>query len=114
MITMVCPVKKTKIMSTGFSVQTLFDEADACPGNLSIDNDQPVGTFTFDQFSKQATYAGLSDVKSISVYNLAGQEVLNLNGDSNGIIDLSSLNKGMHIVKLVHAQGILTRKIVIG
>lgn len=113
MIYKICNDKKTELMSTTLTIQQLFDEADECPGNLTIENNESVFKINFDQISKQLSLIGFSDVSNVVLMNVSGQIVLSLNYLDSDIIDLSNLNKGVYIVQIKHSAGIYKKKIAL-
>jgi hypothetical protein len=91
----------------------LYQEADDCPGNLSVSDIEAIGNVYVNQVLKQLVIQGFNDVQNISVFNLAGQKTLDLNSVISGSVDLSDLNKGMYVVQLNHSGGLFTKKILI-
>ena len=100
-------------MSTSYSAQTLFDEANDCAGNLSVLETKTRASLFLDQISKQVKLSGFTDVTNISIFNLAGQETLKQVGASNNCVDVSALSPGVYIVKVENADGIFSKKIVV-
>ncbi|MFT4603230.1 MAG: thiol-disulfide isomerase/thioredoxin [Arenicella sp.] len=113
MVMKVCSDKTVELMSTSYSTQTLFDEANDCAGNLSVVETKTEGSLYLDQINKQVKLTGFTTVTNISIFNLAGQETLKLTGDSNNTVDVSALSPGMYIVKVENADGAVSKKIVI-
>jgi len=113
MVMKVCSDKTTELMSTSDSVDDLFQAADACAGNLSITDEVETGTVNLDQINKQLQLKGFNDITNVSLFNLMGQKALEVNTTSNNLVDVSSLSKGMYVVKLKHAAGEFSTKIVV-
>ena len=115
MVMKICSDKTTELMSTSYTVEQLFQEADDCAGTLSAG---PVaetkGTTYFDPVSKQLKLNGFNNVTNIDLYNMAGQKITGFNGASGDIVDLSSLSPGMYIVNLKHAGGVYRTKVLVG
>lgn len=113
MVMKVCTDKTTELMSTNYTVSELFDEADDCAGNLSLDNPTEKGIIYFDQTTKFLKYEGFNLISAIAVYNLSGQEVMNIKSDSAGSVDLSFLTSGMYVLHLEDASGTYNEKIFV-
>jgi len=113
MVMKVCTDKTTELMSTGDSVQELFDAADACEGNLSVDDPIATGELYLDNVNQQVVMNGFTAVTNISIYTLAGQQAINLSEDSNGLVDVSELNPGMYIFHVENANVVFMKKIMI-
>jgi len=113
MVMKVCSDKTVELMSTGYSVAELFQEADDCAGALGVSKVVETGSVYIDQINKQLNLKGFKDVKNISIYNLMGQEAFKTGSVSNGKIDVSSLSKGMYVVQLEHSSGTYSEKIMI-
>lgn len=113
MVMKICTDKTTELMSTSYTVADLFQEADECPGNLALKETQIEGSVYLDQINKQLKIQGFNELTNISVFNLAGQKILNVDSNSNGIVDVASLKNGMYVVHLAYAEGVFSKKILI-
>ncbi|NHM01204.1 T9SS type A sorting domain-containing protein [Flavobacterium difficile] len=57
--------------------------------------------------------SSLENIEAISIYNVIGQEVMNLKvNDSNAVLDVSSFQKGLYIVKTISAGKISSSKFI--
>ena len=113
MVMKVCTDKTTELMSTNYSVAELFQEADDCAGNLSFDEKGESGTVYFDQISREIKLAGFNLITNVSIFNLAGQDVMNQGADNNNSIDASSLKLGMYVVQVENEGGVFSKKVMI-
>lgn len=55
--------------------------------------------------------SSIHDIKSIHIFNMAGQEVKNLKEKSD-TIDISDLANGMYVVKVKTTEGIMSKKLI--
>ena len=113
MIMKVCSDKTVELMSTGYTVQELFDEADDCAGTLDIDVDKVDGTVSLDLINQQIALRGFDEVVNIVVYNISGQKVLSQAKNVDNVIDVSLLNDGLYIIQFEHSKGLTSEKIII-
>jgi len=113
MVMKVCTDKKVELMSTSYSVADLYQKADDCPGNLGVEDLAETGSVYVDLINQQLLLQGFQAVTNLSIYNLAGQEVLHLAQDSDSKVDISSLTKGMYVLQLEHANGMYSEKILV-
>ena len=51
-------------------------------------------------------------IERVEIYNLNGKQVLNINFQNNQPIDVSSLTKGLYLVKVKTESGSLTKKLI--
>ena len=109
----ICPDKLVELMSTNMSTQDLWDEANACTGNLSIESQNFNGKIYYDAFHKQMNYLGFDQVSNITIFNIAGQKVLDVNPENKSIVDVTALSKGMFVIQISHAQGLTSKKFVV-
>lgn len=57
--------------------------------------------------------SSLENIETVSVYNVIGQEVMNLKvNDSNAVLDVSSFQKGLYIVKTISEGKISSSKFI--
>ena len=54
----------------------------------------------------------LAKIEQIIIYNLNGKQILKVDFQENQPIDVSSLAKGMYLVKLQTENGSLTKKMI--
>ncbi|MEX1002237.1 MAG: T9SS type A sorting domain-containing protein [Crocinitomicaceae bacterium] len=113
MVIKVCSDKKTELMSTGYDVAELYQEAHDCPGALGIETFEDVQKIYVDQVNKLIKWSGFEQIKRILAYNVNGQEVLNYNGNTNGSLNVAELKKGIYVVRIEHSEGVFTKKIML-
>lgn len=113
MVMKICTDKTTELMSTSYSVAELFQEADDCAGNLSFDEPEVFESIYVDQLNKRLKLMGFDNVSNLSIYNLSGQEVLNLATEFDGFIDLSSFDQGMYFIKIESETGLFSEKFLV-
>ena len=113
MIMKVCNDKTVELMSTGYSVATLFQEADDCAGNLGVALNQSEQTIIHDAYNQKLILEGFAEISNLSIYNLMGQQVLNNQGSMNNSIELIGLKEGVYIVQIEHALGTISKKIIV-
>ncbi|MBO7625221.1 MAG: T9SS type A sorting domain-containing protein, partial [Bacteroidales bacterium] len=93
-----------------------LDNNIACAEITDIDL-VPTTTKTLNFFPKPAnTYINVENAagSQISVYNIAGQEVLSVESDeANETINVSNLNAGLYIVRMVNGNEVSTAKVSI-
>ena len=57
--------------------------------------------------------SSLENIEAISIYNVIGQEVMNLKVNaSNAVLDVSSFQKGLYIVKTISEGKISSSKFI--
>jgi hypothetical protein len=100
-------------MSNNFTTQDLLDKADECPGTLGVEKIQVTRSVFLDQASKQLVLKGFTDVKKIFIFNLMGQKTVELNAIIGGSIDVSNLDKGLYVIQVEDANGIVKEKILL-
>lgn len=113
MVMKVCSDKTTELMSTNYTVQELFDEADDCAGNLSLNPNELNGAIYFNASLQQIVLDGFNQIESVSVYNSIGQQVMYKQLPENQTLNTSELTSGLFIVKVHSQAGTLTEKIII-
>ena len=113
MIYKICPDKTTELMSTGFSVAQLYQEADDCPGTLSIDEVQTTGEVYVDQTNELLVLNNFEGINRIQIFSALGQQ-MNLTKDlENNSVDLSPLKTGVYFLRIEHTKGTFTQKFYI-
>lgn len=89
----------------------------ACAEITDIDLGIPTTTNTLNVFPNPAnTYINVENAagSQISVYNIAGQEVLSVeSAEANETINVSNLNAGLYIVRVVNGNEVSTAKVSI-
>ena len=113
MIMKVCSDKTVELMNTSYSVSQLYQEADDCAGTLGIEEEVETGSIYLNNSTQQIKLEGFDNVGNVTIYNLAGQSVLNTVPDSNSSVDASVLSSGLYVVNVVHATGTYTTKVFV-
>lgn len=111
MVMKICTDKRTELMSTSYSIQELFNEADDCPGNLSLDESAQATWIYLNDVSQQIELYGFQEVSKIQLFNLMGQEVLSMDESLADKIDVSHLKSGVFIARIQYAGGFYQKKI---
>ena len=108
----VCPDKLTERMSTSLTVAELYQKVQECPP-LSVEEPVLSGKVYIDQLNKSLSIENYTDVNSVNIVNLQGQNVLSLTEMENGIVSLNDLNSGVYLFQLNTNQGAVVKKMIL-
>lgn len=100
---MVCPDRSLKRVPTSFDATQLYDGLADCDW-LAVEEEVLSGKVYVDG-SKNLIIENYSDVKSVRVTNLQGQEVLAVNSVENGTVSLDALPTGVYLFLLETDKG---------
>jgi len=107
----ICPDKTTELMSISLSTSQLFDKADACPGALSIEeNEEPIEIIV-DNTNQRVYMKNSKGFKSLNVISITGQILNHIEGTNISSFDVSQLAKGVYLLQIEHAGGTIVKKI---
>jgi thiol-disulfide isomerase/thioredoxin len=113
MIYKICPDKTTKLMSTGLSVAQLYQEADDCPGTLSVSSDIEIDDFNAFYANGKVVYPKLEQLKALSIVNSIGQQMVKSEDVDSGLLDVSNLSSGVYFVQAVFNQKTTIQRVFI-
>lgn len=110
LVYMVCPDKTTKVMSTSLTPAELYAEADACPGELSIESIQNNEELIVHQVNDQLIVQGADATSELVLISSVGQIQLRSTGNQ---LDISSISAGVYFLKIKSGMLEYSRKIYI-
>lgn len=113
MVIKVCPDKTVELMSTSLSVAQLYQEADDCPGTLSVQSDAELEDFHTYFSNGELIYTDLDGINYIEVINSIGQSIVGVPSNSNGRIEVTDFASGFYFVKASGEVGTIVQRVYI-
>ena len=108
----ICPDKTTELMFTYHTVADLFQAADDCAGELSVEDELEIsGTVHVDYTNQQIVLQNFETISSIAITGTTGQQrIISVDTEQ---VDISNLPAGVYFVQVMTESGPVVKKIVL-
>ena len=89
------------------------DVFNTCPSTASVDDNNILDAQVYpNPTTGLLTISSAEAISAVEVYNVIGKRVLQVTNVVNNSVDVSSLSKGMYILKIASGDSIATKKII--
>ena len=86
----------------------------ACYANYAVDETDPMGLALYPNPSNGLTMVQAEGIRQVTVFTLAGQQVLDLQAEGNAVLlDLEGRESGVYFVRINTDRGVYVRKLVL-
>jgi thiol-disulfide isomerase/thioredoxin len=109
----ICTDKTTELMDISYSTADLFQNADACPGALTIDENEEVIEIVVDNKNKKIILKNIKKLKSLNIIDVTGQIIKRTEGNNNNSLDTSLLANGIYLLQIEDTRGSVVKKVFI-
>lgn len=113
MVYKLCTDKTTELMDISYSTAELFQEADSCPGALTLEENEESLEIVLDNTNQKIVLKNIQKIKSLKVVNITGQIIKRIEGINSNSFDISFLTNGIYLLQIEHAGGTVVKKICI-
>jgi len=99
-----------RVHTAGVNATDVFN---TCPSTASLDKNNTLNAQVYPNPTTGLIFIStIENISGVAVYNLIGKKVLQATNMVNNSIDVSSLSKGMYILKIAGENSIATKKII--
>lgn len=109
----ICPDKTLERVMTSESVPQLYEKVQECQKGLSIEQGMEQGSLRIDHIGKRLILEGYQKMNGITITDMQGQTVMNVNSLGNASIDLSSLTSGIYLFGVRTENGTVNKKLLL-
>ena len=113
MVYKICTDKTTELMDISYSTAELFQKADACPGALTVNENEETIEIVVDNINQKIVFKNINKLKSLNVINITGQIIKRIEGNNSNSFDTSFLTNGIYLLQIEHTEGSVVKKIYI-
>ena len=99
-----------RVHTAGVNASDVFN---TCPSTASVDDNNILDAQVYpNPTTGLLTISSAEAISAVEVYNVIGKRVLQVTNVVNNSVDVSSLSKGMYILKIASGDSIATKKII--
>ena len=109
----ICTDKTTEIMNISDSTAELFQNADTCPGALTLDENEKATDIFVDNANKKIILKNSKKLKSLNIIDITGKIIKRIEGNNNNSFDTSFLTNGIYLLQIEYTGENFVKKVFI-
>jgi len=113
MVYKICTDKTTELIDISYSTAELFQEADACPGALIVEENEEAIGIVVDNTNQTIILKNINQLISFNIIDITGQIIKRMEDNNHNIFESSFLTNGIYLLQIEHTGGTIVKKIYI-